>query len=300
ADAQHLPLRRRPGGNRHRRRAHRRGGGRRERGLRRHVHHPAEPRDEAGLHLCGVPIRRGREPAAGAWSMSADSPFPRGVRMKRAALPLLVSLAACSLREPRVSAEGCASAAQYSHGDVCFLGECRAPSANLSLVSVDVRPPVGSQFGWKDAQIDLHKSVLNDFTLAVSLSIGPSTGSTGGTVAQAQDSGGPSIPVSGAMITFSDHAPLIPDRIEQIVSVTDATGNYTARVPQGPWDVPLQPPAPLPPLRFGTLDTASPMTTYLIPATSALPRLEGRLTFADAGTPPIEGASVTAIDAQGT
>src|SRR5262249_12493483 len=137
-------------------------------------------------------------------------------------------------------------------------------------------------------------------TLAVSLSIGPSTGSTGGTVAQAQDSGGPSIPVSGAMITFSDHAPLIPDRIEQIVSVTDATGNYTARVPQGTWDGQLQPPAPLPPLRFGTLDTASPMTTYLIPATSALPRLEGRLTFADAGTPPIEGASVTAIDAQGT
>jgi len=220
--------------------------------------------------------------------------------MKRALPPLLAALAACSLREPRVTAEGCATARQCSSGDVCFLGECRAPAANLSVVRADVRPPLGSQFGWKGAELDLRNSVLNDFTLAAPLSIGPSTPSTRGTVTQAQDSGGPAIPVAGATVTFSDHAQLIPDRIEQIVSVTDATGNYNARVPQGTWDVQLQPPAPLPPLRFGTLDTASPMTTYLIPATSALPRLDGRLTFADAGTPPVVGASVTAVDPQGT
>jgi len=45
-----------------------------------------------------------------------------------------------------------------------FLGECRAPAANLSVVRADLRPPLGSQFGWKGAELDLRNSVLNDFT----------------------------------------------------------------------------------------------------------------------------------------
>jgi len=230
--------------------------------------------------------------------MPANPAFTPGVRMKRA-LPLLASLAACSLREPRVSSASCTSAGQCARGDVCFLGECRPPSANLSVVRAEVRPPAGSQFGLKDAQIDLRQSVLNDFTLAVPLSIGTAAGSVRGTVTQAQD-GAPAVPVPGTIVIFSDHAPLIPDRIEQMASVTDLTGDYSARIPQGTWDVQLQPAAPLPPLRFGTLDTASPVTNYIIPPTSTLARLDGSLSYADAGTPPVVGASVTAVDPQGT
>jgi len=216
------------------------------------------------------------------------------------ALPLMALLAACSLREPRTTEPSCTGSGQCSRGDVCFLGECRAPSANLSVVRVEVRPPVGSQFGLKDAEVDLRHSVLNDFTLPVPLSIGPNVGSIRGTVTQAQSGGAAAAAVGGLVVTFSDHTPLIPDRIEQVVSFTDTNGNYSARVPQGIWDVLLQPPAPLPPMRVGTLDTATPSTMYILPSTDSLTRLEGRLVYADAGTPPVVGAGVTAVDAQGT
>jgi len=79
-------------------------------------------------------------------------------------------LAACSLREPRVSSSSCTSSGQCSSANVCFLGECRPPAANLSVVRVEVRPPNGSQLAVRTLQVDLHSSVLNDFSLTVPLS----------------------------------------------------------------------------------------------------------------------------------
>ena len=212
------------------------------------------------------------------------------------ALPLLGMLAACSLRDPRVTVASCTSASQCSRSDVCFLGECRAPSSNLSVVRVQVRPPSTSLFGLKQTQLDLRESVLNDFKLDAALSIGTAPGSTPGTVLLAQD-GAPPVPVAGATITFSDHSPLIPDRIEQVASVTDATGNYGARLPRGSWDVHVVPPGLLPPIRYSPIDTSSGLTNFILPATSTLAQLTGTLS-ADAG--PVAGASVTAVDAQGT
>ena len=87
----------------------------------------------------------------------------------RRAIPLVATLAACSLREPRVSYTACSASSQCSSANVCFLGQCRAPAANLSVVQVEVRPPSGSQFALKELQIDLRHGVLNDFSLAAPL-----------------------------------------------------------------------------------------------------------------------------------
>jgi len=38
------------------------------------------------------------------------------------------------------------------------------PAANLSVVSIEVRPPSGSPFALKEVQVDLRRSVLNDFS----------------------------------------------------------------------------------------------------------------------------------------
>jgi carboxypeptidase family protein len=206
----------------------------------------------------------------------------------RPALLALAVLAACSLREPRVTATSCAGAGQCSGSEVCFLGECRPPAANLSLVLIEVRPPTGSQFGLKEQQIDVGQSVLNDFTLAIPLT-------ATGTVKQEADGAAPA-PVAGATVTLTDHAPVIPDRVEQIPSVTDATGKYNARVPQGVWDVRIELPSPLPPLAAGVLDTTSPVVDFVVPNTSAFPVLRGGLI---ANGDPVAGASVTAIDARG-
>ena len=214
--------------------------------------------------------------------------------MKRA-LPLLALLGGCSLRDPRVTAPSCASNLQCSHADVCFLGECRPPSAaNLSVVRLEVRPPNGSQFGLRTVQVDLGTSVINDVKLAVPLNVGDPA--TPGSVLQAQD-GAPATAVPNATVTFSDHAKLIPDRIEQIVATTDAAGAYRARIPQGTWDVLVQAPAPLPPIRFGVLDTATPALNFIISSTATFSRLEGSVTF-DGGL-PLAGANVTAVDSEG-
>jgi len=208
----------------------------------------------------------------------------------RRALPLLVLLAACSLRDPRTSAPSCASNAQCGRHDICFLGECRQPAANLSVVRAEARPPAGSQFGVKGQQLDLRVSVLNDFTLAAALG-------ADGSVTQEQDDGG-TAPVAGAILTWTDHAPVIPDRVEQVTAVTDSDGGYGgARISQGSWQVLVQPPAPLPPLRTAPFDTAAPVLDFVLPRTSALQRLDGVLTGPDGG---LAGASVTAVDAQGS
>jgi hypothetical protein len=209
------------------------------------------------------------------------------------ALPLLAMLAGCALREPRVSSKSCASSQQCSRSDVCFLGECRAPAANLSVVGVELRPPTGSQFAVRRQQIDVRQSVLNDFVLTVPLA-------ADGGVRQ-QQSGGASAPVAGAVVTFTDLAPSIRDRVEQVTAVTDATGKYSARVPQGTWDVvvqiPVQIPPPFPPVHLDPLVTSSPVVDFLLPEAAQFPRLDGGL-ITDGGT-PVAGAAVTALDSQG-
>src|SRR5439155_1753565 len=177
------------------------------------------------------------------------------------AIPLVALLAGCSLREPRVSYSACSASSQCSSANVCFLGQCRAPAANLSVVSVEVRPPSGSPFALKEVQVDLRRSVLNDFSLAPPLA---ATGSV------TQDGG--AVP-GGATVTFTDHAPVIPDRIDQVVSVTDTSGTYRAQLPQRTWDVLVQPAAPNPPLRAGPIDPLStyPPQPYVTPLTLPLP-----------------------------
>jgi len=208
----------------------------------------------------------------------------------RRALPLLLSLAACSLRDPRVSAASCTSNGQCGRHDICFLGECRPPAANLSVVQMEVRPPAGSQFGVKGQQLDLSRSVLNDVTLAVALG-------ADGSVTQQLDDGG-TAPVAGAILTWTDDAPVIRDRVEQVTAVTDSDGGYGgARISQGSWRVLVQPPSPRPPLRTGPFDTTAPVLDFVLPRMSALQRLDGVLIGADGG---LAGASVTAVDALGT
>lgn len=225
--------------------------------------------------------------------MSANASFAQGVPMRTAAA-CLVLLAGCALRDARVSASSCASSTQCARSDICFLGECRAPASNLSVVRVEVRPPSGSPFGVKSLPVDIHKSVLNDFALTAPLSVGPGTGNPG-TVTQAQQ-GAPAKAVAGASVTFTDHAPAIPDRVEQVVSISDPSGAYSARIPQGTWEVLVRPPAPLPPLRFGVIDTRSPALSFVLPATETLPQLDGGVT---ANGQPLPGASITAVEDTG-
>ena len=207
---------------------------------------------------------------------------------------LLLLLGGCALRDPRVSASSCASSGQCSQGNVCFIGECRPPASNLSVVRVEVRPPSGSPFAVKSLPLDIKRSVLNDFALSVPLGVGPGTGNPG-SVTQAQQAA-PATAMAGASVTFTDHAPAIPDRVEQVAAMTDPSGAYSAKIPQGTWDVLVQPLPPLPPVRFGTIDTRSPALNFVVPATETLPQLDGGVT---ANGEPLPGASITAVEPGG-
>jgi hypothetical protein len=103
-------------------------------------------------------------------------------------------------------------------------------------------------------------------------------------------------------VTFTDTARSIPDRVEQVTAVTDATGRYGARVPQGTWDVvvqlPAQKPAPFPPVHLDPLVTSSPVMDFLLPEAAQFPSFDGGL-ITDGGT-PVAGATVTAVDSLGT
>src|SRR5256885_108965 len=92
-----------------------------------------------------------------------------------------------------------------------------AAAANLSVVQVEVRPPSGSQFALKSLQIDLRHGVLNDFSLAAPLAATGSVTQDGAAVD------------GGATLTFTDSAPVIPDRVDQVVSVTDKIGRASCR-----------------------------------------------------------------------
>ena len=209
----------------------------------------------------------------------------------RRALPLLL-LCACALREPRVDVRPCSSSLQCESAAVCFLGECRPHSSALSLVAAEVRPPNDSALGvLRQANIDLQESAVRNFTLATPLT-------AAGTVAQAQDTTAAVAAVPDALVTFTEHAPAIPDRVEQVTARTDSSGNYTARLAQGLWDVVVQPPPPLPPYRPPTVSTDSPQLVFVLPSVSSLPRLQGGVTIVDGGA-PLPGADVTAVDSAG-
>lgn len=219
----------------------------------------------------------------------------------KGALPLLALLGGCALRDARVTSASCANDGQCARSDVCFLGECRPTSAaNLSVVRVEVRPPGGSPLGLRRLQLDLAHSVLNDVALAVTLNVGDPA--TPGSVTQAQDAA-PATPVVNAILTFSDAVPVIPDRVEQVVTTTDTSGAYRARIAQGTWKVVVQPPldggVALPPIRFGVLDTSAPVLGFVVPATTSLPQLDGCVTVNDGGA-ALAGAAVTAVDGSGT
>jgi len=208
------------------------------------------------------------------------------------ALPFLLALCACSLRDPRVGSPPCTSTAQCDRPSVCFLGECRGHSSALTLVAAEIRPANDSPLGvLQQPGIDLRTSVLNDFRLVPPLV-------DGGTVMQAPDVGTTAAPVAGALITFTDHAPGIPDRAQQITARTDNGGIFSSvRLPQGTWDVLVQPPAPLPPYRPATLSTAAPALSLTLPRVGSLTQFQAALLLSDGG--PLPGAAVTAVNVTG-
>ena len=210
--------------------------------------------------------------------------------MKRA-LPLFLALCACSLRAPRVESTPCSNTAQCDRPAVCFLGECRGHSALLTLVAAEVQPPTNSPLAvLQVTSLDLHQSLVHDFLLAPPFS-------ASGTVTQAQDAAAAPSLVPNALITFTDHAPVIADRVQQILAQTDSSGAYNARLPQGEWDVLVSPSAPLPPYRPATpLQTSAPALALVLPRVGSLVQFQAALT-ADGGI--LAGADVTAIDSSG-
>jgi hypothetical protein len=216
--------------------------------------------------------------------------------MTRLLLLAAVSLCACALRDARNSnAPACTSSRQCDATYVCFLGQCRGGSINLAIVSAEVRPPNDSQLGQlQQAGIDLRKTVLQDFALQPPISVA-------GQVTQAQDVGA-ATPVAGASIVFTDRQPPIPDRVTRVMARSDVSGNYSARLPAGTWDVQVQPPDTQPP-QHAPLSlppsggTGSAALNLTLPKASSLLRINGTLS-SDAG--PLSGARVSASDSSGT
>ncbi|MCA1826839.1 MAG: carboxypeptidase-like regulatory domain-containing protein [Myxococcales bacterium] len=206
----------------------------------------------------------------------------------------LVAICACSLRNPRVDVQPCSSSRQCDQNAVCFLGECRPHSSALSLVVAEVQPPNTSSLGTLQlGGIDLQQAAVQDFTL-----VAPLTAS--GTVAQVQDANAGTAGVPGAAVTFTEHAPPIPDRSELVSARTDSSGAYAVtKLPQGFWDVVVEPPAPLPPYRPPEVfSTTAPQLAFTLPSTTSLVRVQTALVVgADGG--PIPGENVTAVDSAG-
>jgi len=208
------------------------------------------------------------------------------------ALPLLVALSACSLRAPRVETTPCSSTAQCDRPAVCFLGECRGHSSALTLVAAEVRPANDSTLGVVQVSgIDLRQSVVHDFVLVPAVVVS-------GSVTQAQDAAAAPSVVPNALVTFSDQTPAIPDRVQEVVAITDASGAFNnTRLPQGSWNVLVNPPAPLPPYRSALPLQTSPLSLGLVlPQVTSLVQYRAALT-ADGGV--LAGADVTAVDAAG-
>jgi hypothetical protein len=209
----------------------------------------------------------------------------------RRALLLLLALCACSLRGARTTApQACASTAQCDRGSVCFLGECRGGTASLALVSAEVHPTNDSQFGLlQQSNIDLRASVIRDFELKPPFTVA-------GVVRQTQDDGSLTA-VFGAVVTFTDHQPAIPDRVNSVSAKSDTTGQFSAHLPAANWDLLVSPPASAPPMRGGgQLNTSMPSLDLRLPKPSSLLHVNGVVKAA--GT-PLTGARVGAEDASG-
>ena len=208
--------------------------------------------------------------------------------MRRALLCL--ALCACSLRNPRVDVQPCSSSRQCDQNAVCFLGECRPHSASLSVVTAEIQPPNTSAFGTLQVGgIDLQQKAVQDFKLVQPLA-------AAGTVVQLLDANAGTAPVPDAVVTLTQHAPPVPDRAQLVVSHTDPGGAWTAKVPQGTWDVLVQPSSPLPPYRPGVaFDTSAPAGDFALPSVGSLARVQNVLLVAADGG-PVPGADVTAVD----
>lgn len=200
--------------------------------------------------------------------------------MKRALL-LIAALCACSLRAPRNEA---------ANGSCTSQNQCHAAPTALAAVSAEVRPGNDSSLGVvQAANIDLGASTEQDFVLKPALL-------ETGTVTRLQDNGSEA-PVASATVVFTDHAPAIRDRVQQVRAQTDGQGAFSARLPDGLWDVMVQPQPPLPPLRLSQpFSTAGTLPALKLPAPSSLVAVAATVT---AGGADLSGATVAAVDAQG-
>jgi hypothetical protein len=224
--------------------------------------------------------------------------------MKRAAA-VLILLCSCSLRAPRSDVSSCSSdqqcnAATANSGsgnapvgtgaNVCFLGECRGHSADLALVSVEVRPTNDSPFAVTQvANLDLRQSVVQNLVLTRLFT-------TTGVVTQQQDLGDASA-VPNASVTFISHAPAIADRKQQIATHANGAGVFAVNLPGGRWDLLIQPPLPLPPFRPAQVfTTGGALPPMVLPSVGSLVRVQGAVS---AGGADLSGATLTAIDATG-
>ena len=228
--------------------------------------------------------------------------------MKRAGFSLLAVCAvfACTLRKARTdSAPPCLSNAECDPNNVCFLGECRGSSSSLSQVVVEVRPPNDSQLGLlQRASIDLHSSAVSDFQLQPLLDVTGVVTEAGdaGAGLQTSDAGTdpaqvlPALP--GATLTFTDHAPSIPDRVHKVTARTDASGAFITRLPASTWDLVVQAEdsTGIPPFAVPAAVRGTGVRLGLRVPNLDLAHVTGTLT---AGGLPIGGANVTAIDSVG-
>lgn len=224
----------------------------------------------------------------------------------------LLALGACSLRKARTdAAPPCAGNAQCDPNNVCFLGECRPAAASLSQVAVEVRPPNDSQLGvLQRAHVDLHASAVVDFQLLPLLDVN-------GVVVEAGDGGsglatadggpnadggvvdpGQSTPIAGATLTFTDHAPAIPDRVRKVTTHSGSNGAFATRLPAATWDLVVQPvdTAGVPPFSLAEAVRNTGASLGLRVPNLGLTRVTGLLS---AGGVPLAGASVSAIDPAG-
>lgn len=228
--------------------------------------------------------------------------------MRRASLSLLVvfAVSACSLRQARTdAAPPCASNTQCDTNNVCFLGECRGSAASLSQVLVEVRPLNDSQLGVLQADIDLHASPRADFQLQPLLDVKGVVVEAGdaGTILPLGDAGpvpGPGSPaIQGATLIFTDHAPVILDRVRKISTRTGVGGAFQTKLPVTTWDlVVVQGPGskPLPPFDAPESVRGAGISLGVRVPSLDLPRVTGTLA---AGGAPIDGASVSAINRAG-
>jgi len=215
----------------------------------------------------------------------------------RAAGCLLLAAAAgvaCNIRDPRLSGAAlpCSSSAQCSTDSVCFLGECRGTSSQLSLVMAEVRAPGDQQLGVvQRVGIDLRQSTLVDFQLQPLLH-------ASGTVVQSVDGQpGATTPVPDAGVVLTDSTPAIADRAASVVAQTDASGAFSLTFASSTSTLLVVPPAPAPPTR--PPPTAPPLISPLnivLPAPGQLAHVSGTLV---SGPSRLAGVRVTAIDASG-